>query len=353
MPCWDANGLLPGRGPAGRCPIPCWDANGLLPGREPPGRGGCERPSEGRGAGRDGVAGAAVGVAAGEAAAAGAGTEVSGVGAGALGAAGAAADAAGEEVAGPGRGAAEGRAGPGTAAARAGAAAVPSATSASRSLRATGGSMVDEGLLTNSPSSFSFASATLLSTPSSEAISCTRGFATASPVWGLTPNRADRYRRTGLISSRSLRVHSRSAVSRWSACPGLPTRAMPARTPSGAPQRLRTPVWDEATRPAREASRGGRSRGFPRGRRTGPGPNGVHGHDIPRTFVRVPCYTRAGARPPVSPPARSRAGCRSWPPSAWRPGARSDPPCRSRATIDSRGREPGRPSTWRRARSWR
>jgi hypothetical protein len=38
--------------------------------------------------------------------------------------------------------------------------------------------MVDEGLLTNSPSSFSFARATLLSTPSSEAISCTRGFAT-------------------------------------------------------------------------------------------------------------------------------------------------------------------------------
>jgi len=38
--------------------------------------------------------------------------------------------------------------------------------------------MVEDGLLTNSPSSFSFARATLLSTPSSDAISCTRGFAT-------------------------------------------------------------------------------------------------------------------------------------------------------------------------------
>ena len=44
-----------------------------------------------------------------------------------------------------------------------------------RSFRATGGSMVDEGLLTYSPSSFSFSRAILLSTPSSEAISCTRG----------------------------------------------------------------------------------------------------------------------------------------------------------------------------------
>src|SRR3546814_15438297 len=45
--------------------------------------------------------------------------------------------------------------------------------------------MVDEGPLTNSPSSFSFARATLLSTPSSEAISCTRGFATILLSGGL------------------------------------------------------------------------------------------------------------------------------------------------------------------------
>lgn len=52
-----------------------------------------------------------------------------------------------------------------------------SASNAARNLRATGGSMLDEGPLTNSPSSLSFASATLLSTPNSLATSCTRGFA--------------------------------------------------------------------------------------------------------------------------------------------------------------------------------
>ena len=178
--------MLPGEG---RCPMPCWDANGLLPGRGPPGRAGCEPPSDGRGAGRAPVAGEPAGGAAGAAAAADGATAGAGAAAGATGVAGAGAGAAaggGEAAAGPGRGPPEGRAGPGVAAGRAGAAALPSAASASRSLRATGGSMVDEGLLTNSPSSFSFASATLLSTPSSEAISCTRGFATASPVWGLT-----------------------------------------------------------------------------------------------------------------------------------------------------------------------
>ena len=67
----------------------------------------------------------------------------------------------------------------------------PSEARAARSLRATGGSIVDEGLLTNSPSSLSLARATLLSTPSSEAISCTRGFATIL-LSGVHPGRADR-----------------------------------------------------------------------------------------------------------------------------------------------------------------
>lgn len=50
---------------------------------------------------------------------------------------------------------------------------------------ATGGSIVDEGLLTYSPSSVSFAINSLLGTPSSLAISLTRGFvATNSPVSG-------------------------------------------------------------------------------------------------------------------------------------------------------------------------
>lgn len=182
--------------------MPCAEANGLLPGRAPPGRGGELGP--GLGAvepglgGDDGVAGEAAASAAGAAAgAAGAGVvsaeaEAAGAAAGSAGAAGSGAAAG---FAGPGRGP-EGRA-PGVAAGRAGPGRAPdagraagaadlasedpeelSAARAARSLRATGGSMVDEGLLTNSPSSFSFASATLLSTPSSEAISCTRGFAT-------------------------------------------------------------------------------------------------------------------------------------------------------------------------------
>jgi len=65
----------------------------------------------------------------------------------------------------------------------------PSASSAALSLRATGGSMLDDGPLTNSPSSLSFASATLLSTPSSLAISCTRGFAATILLFGTCPSR--------------------------------------------------------------------------------------------------------------------------------------------------------------------
>jgi hypothetical protein len=44
--------------------------------------------------------------------------------------------------------------------------------------RATGGSIVDEALVTNSPISFNLARTTLLSIPSCFANSCTRTFAT-------------------------------------------------------------------------------------------------------------------------------------------------------------------------------
>ena len=63
----------------------------------------------------------------------------------------------------------------------------PSASRAARSFRATGGSIVDEGPLTNSPSSFSFSSASLLDTPNSLAISCTRGFPATSLLSGPAP----------------------------------------------------------------------------------------------------------------------------------------------------------------------
>ncbi len=191
--------------------MPWLEANGLLPGRgAPPGRGadGAAGPGVGAGAPPPGVAGAsdvagAAGVAAASAAAGAAG--VAGPGTGAAG------------FAGPGRAPVVGRAAAAGVAGDAGAGAAallpaPSASRAVRSFRATGGAIVDEGLLTYSPSSFSFARATFESTPSSEAISCTRGFATFL-LSGVHPDRVDRYLRTGLISSRSLCVHSRSAFS--------------------------------------------------------------------------------------------------------------------------------------------
>jgi hypothetical protein len=63
---------------------------------------------------------------------------------------------------------------------------------ASRSFFATGGAIVEDPLFTNSPSSASFARATLESIPSSLAMSYTRGSATFSPVWGLPLDRAGR-----------------------------------------------------------------------------------------------------------------------------------------------------------------
>lgn len=224
MPCALANGLLPGRGPAGRWPMPWLLANGLLPGRGvPPGRGappaGAASPVASAGAA--GAAGAAGDGAAGAGAAGAAAAGAAGAGAGA--GAAASAGAAGPGVGAPGRGA-PGRAAPGRAppgdglvaaaaepvddagAADAAGAAVfpaPSASRAARSLRATGGSMVDEGLLTNSPSSLSLARAILLSTPSSDAISCTRGLAATILLSGLVyPGRADLSR--GRVSFRAV-----------------------------------------------------------------------------------------------------------------------------------------------------
>ena len=201
MPCaLTRTGCCPDadRRDAGPCPVRC--ENGLLPGRgAPPGRGALRALRRaglrrGRCRGAAGAAGAAA--AAGAAGAAGAGAAgaaaavlqrprraAAGAGVGAGAAAAGRAERAPRGAGAPGRagrhGSAAARAGAGAAAAAARlcSLAAPSASRAARSLRATGGSMVDEGLLTNSPSSFSFARATLLSTPSSDAISCTRGLA--------------------------------------------------------------------------------------------------------------------------------------------------------------------------------
>ena len=170
-----------GRGAAGR---------GGMPGKAPPGRGGNPAGEPGRG----GMLGAATPVpaAAGRGAAGrggmlgvpSSGEEVKGLlpgrgpgaagrkGAGASSSAGAgAADVSGAAAAAAGLGAAF-LAGAGAAGAAAAAAAW--AGKASRTLRATGGSMVEEALLTNSPFSFNHARRALLSRPSSFASSWTR-----------------------------------------------------------------------------------------------------------------------------------------------------------------------------------
>lgn len=164
MPCDDENGLFPGRGaPAGRVPIPCDDENGLFPGRAPgfaPVSSG-DAAAGATGAGVDGADGTSdavgmpglVGLGAGDASAVGASAGADAVAAGAADDAAALEDdfAAGAWSAGTGL--------------------RPSASSAARSFRATGGSIVEETPLTNSPKSFSFARAIFESIPYSCAIS--------------------------------------------------------------------------------------------------------------------------------------------------------------------------------------
>ena len=166
--------------------MPCDGANGLFPGRVPPGLGAGRAPGFGA-AGFLAAASAGVGAAVfgvGGASDAGRDSEpgsgagaVSGFGAGSSGACSAwgadsacdAGSAFGAGLAG-GFGVADlGRAG---ASFLAGAGAAESVSgNASRRRRWTGGSIVDEADLTNSPSSFSFARTVLLSTPSSFASS--------------------------------------------------------------------------------------------------------------------------------------------------------------------------------------
>jgi len=283
----------PGRGALGR-PMPWLLAKGLLPGRGAPGRGppgfgpaapglassvaGAEAASAAaaarcasawawRSATVSGATGA--GMASPSASTAGAGA-VSTTGCSATGGFGAGAGAAGRGP--PGFGAllpeveragvvAAGAAG---AVVDAGAAAPANAW---RSFRTTGGSMLEDGPLTNSPISFSFSSAVLLSIPSSLAISCTRGLATV--LLSRAPSRSGRSRQfwTGLISSRSLVVHvpvSLFCRGQWS-------------------------WWNSGwvVLCLRRAPRGGRAAPVDRGR----SPGGTH--------VGKPCASRPTRTPPV------------------------------------------------------
>lgn len=181
---WDCpDGEPPGRGAAGRgAAWPPPTPNGLFATRWPPGRG-----APGRGAGV-GAAGRArppswVGAAAGAALAA--------IGVGAASGATAGVGAGAGVVTGAGAASVTGWDTGLGAVFLAGAGAA--AGNASRSRRATGASTVDDALLTNSPSSLSFARTSLLGTPSSLASSCTR----ALPATGLL------CRRTGGKPARS------------------------------------------------------------------------------------------------------------------------------------------------------
>ncbi|CAM5604087.1 hypothetical protein SNARM312S_06461 [Streptomyces narbonensis] len=220
----EVKGLLPGRGPAGRAPPgrgapwPCgrgapwpWPCGRGAPwpgraGRSPVGRGPwAAPPGRGPAAGADGgavnsgAAGAGVtGLGAGfgpgrgpEAAGAGEGVLLAGAagvtGAGAAGAAGAGLGAGAPGLGAAGRAAAAGAGAAGEGVALRGApgfAAVlpalpPGPCSASVNLRTTGASIVEDADRTNSPSSWSLAMTTLLSTPNSLASSYTRTLATS------------------------------------------------------------------------------------------------------------------------------------------------------------------------------
>ena len=180
MPWLEENGLLPGLAIGRGIPMPWLDENGLLP--------GLGVPVKGVGAGFASGSAAAAAVADGFSGSAGFGaTGASLAGASGLAAFGAAgfAFASGSFLAG-----------------------FSFFGKAARSFSATGGVMVEEPPLTYSPSSSSLAKATLVSIPTSLAMSYTRGSATCFLLFGAYPNRE------GLSSERvSFRVtHFLSAI---------------------------------------------------------------------------------------------------------------------------------------------
>src|SRR5659263_579049 len=287
MPWCAANGLLPGRDapePPGRG-MPWCEANGLLPGREAPPAG---RPpvagrgaAAGRGAPGRGASGCASrrgcsttsawGAGCGWGADCGCGAATSGAGsrnsdgsrragaacagAGSTGTATGASGSAGFR--GPGREGApvtvsagagldgDGRWGRWIAGARpwegvppAGAPPAGVAGNDSRRRRTTGASTVDDADFTNSPSSLSFASTVLLSTPSSFASSWTRSFATDSPVSVRSEAGTDRQMCWQLIAGYSSGAHQ------------LPTRFLgswpsPARSCGDQPELIGDAVQPE------------------------------------------------------------------------------------------------------------
>ncbi len=251
----EVKGLLPGRGPAGRAPPgrgarspgppgrgarsgrppSRWPAG---PGRAPPGRGPGVTPGLGAdGAGADGgawnsgcagAAGAGLGAAGpgfgpGRGAGDGAGPALAGLGVGAAaGLAGAAGRAWAPGVGAPGFAGAALRGAAGFAAGLP--ALPPGPCKASVSLRTTGASMVEDAERTNSPSSWSLAMTTLLSTPNSLASSYTRTLATSLLLGPGCP--PDRRYFMGVLIAYSSSAHRNLDL--------LPTREVPDCTDTRA-----------------------------------------------------------------------------------------------------------------------
>lgn len=174
-PVFPVNGLLPA--PARGVRVGVLPENGLFPGRAA-GLGGagdaaCAAGASGA-AGADGSpagAGAGAGAGVGAAAAGAAGVAGAGVGGAGAAAAGVAADGAGVGAAAGVAGAARRTVVPDDVRRGGVVVGVSLPPSASRSLRATGGSTVEEADLANSPISFSFSRTCLLSSPNSLASS--------------------------------------------------------------------------------------------------------------------------------------------------------------------------------------
>jgi hypothetical protein len=242
MPVPVPYGLLPGRGPTGR-PMPVPVPKGLLPGRGPAGRGATGASSA---AGVAASTGAVSAAAAGATGVAGTGGAMTGVGAstgagastgvGATGASATTASATGARLAvaflaGAGESAGAG----GSAGAAAGI--------ASRSLRTTGASTVDDADFTNSPSSCSFARTSLLETPSSFASSWTRTFDTTLLSWSGRDAPDRQCKRYTFMLACSWGVHPRTpdplvpvtvtGCVGTSGCPRRSVLSLPDRVPHG------------------------------------------------------------------------------------------------------------------------
>ncbi len=190
---------------------------------------------------------------------------------------------------------------------------------ASVSLRTTGASMVEDAERTNSPSSWSLAMTTLLSTPSSLASSYTRTFATSLLLVRIPPDRryfmgvliaysSSAHRNLDLLPTREvpdrtdfpcrsltvapvravqparrLRPARRCGAVPW--CPALPSPGRPGGTPDGGSPDRDRPVRGAHTLPDRAAYREDRGRTRPRPAPYAADHPGPHAHGTPHRFA--------------------------------------------------------------------